>query len=505
MSRAGSLPIRFVVCFLAFSLLLGACGRISNLDDEARRTLRNLASEEAGFVPDAGTRSPSVGIEAPIPVDPLFAEFYAFFGGEAKLGPVISQANQVGSQVHQYVQAGLMVYDPEAPEAERYRWAPLGEGFEVREEPVTDPGGDARFINGHTVYPGFEAKFDELGGVRFVGEPLFEARYSLAHGRIEQYFGNLGFYILDEDTAQEVRLIAYGAYACDERCRQLPPGYSLPELSPPLREPYRTKAAEFGLAFIGKTLTDARPGFDGKPEVVFENMVLAQKDNASSIITARPIVTTLGLSDGSPIRYQGPRDLMEFIHTDGELGHYVPAIFLNYLERRGGLVFFGNPVSEVIKAGEGVFRQYFASVCIEFDLNRAPANRIRLASIGQEYLSRYPTAGGSFDPYSLDGVKIHAWEREPSVSTDELQEIFVKIFLDGRPVANREPIIRLTMPDGSDRVLKFPPTDAEGQTSRLINPISAPNATLIAYDVCLKSPVDEICVGDNYLIWNYPK
>ncbi len=70
-----------------------------------------------------------------------------------------------------------MIYDPEAPETERYRWAPLGEGFDdIRGEPVSDPGGDSRYINGHIVYPAFEAKFDELGGVRFVGEPITQRR-----------------------------------------------------------------------------------------------------------------------------------------------------------------------------------------------------------------------------------------------------------------------------------------------------------------------------------------
>ncbi len=481
MTRAGSIPIRIFSFLITFSILLSACGTAASEDKPARLSVSGEA----------------------IPVDPVFAKFYGIYGGEAVFGPAISEATRVKNQIHQYVQAGLMIYDPEAPETGRYRWAPLGESFDdIRGEPVSDPGGDARYINGHIVYPAFEAKFDELGGVRFVGEPITEARYNLDQERIEQYFGNLGFYIRD-DSPQQVLLMAYGAYACDKDCRGSSPTNALPQEGQPLPEPFGSKAAALGLPFIGKTLSETRFGFDTNREVVFENLVLVQESDSKSEVFARPIVTLLGLINDAPVREDPAQKLMVFITTKGELGHHVPVAFLNYLDRRGGLAFFGKPVSEVFQAGEGIFRQCFTTVCVDLNIDGEAGDRLSLAPLGSEYLAAY--GAGQDDDFSLRDVEIKVWERQPSVSTDEAQEIFVAVFKKGRPLANFEPVIHITMPNGRPQRFTFPPTNAEGMASKWINPIDAPNATLIAYKVCLKSILDEKCVEDNYLIWNYPK
>lgn len=502
MTRAGSLPIRIFSFLITFSIVLSACGLAGGEDKSARINDSNLPNQEFPGVGGDDPSQPSVSGEA-IPVDPVFARFYEIYGGEDVFGPAISEATQVKNQVHQYVQAGLMVYDPEAPETERYRWAPLGEGFDIREDPVENPGGDSRYINGHIVYPAFESKYDELGGVHFVGEPLTEAQYNLQEGRIEQYFGNLGFYIRDDDGSQQVLLMAYGAYECDVNCRELDSGDGLPQEEPVLVEPFRSIAAELGLSFIGKTLTEPRSAFDGNREVVFENLVLVQKPNSTSEVFARPIVTLLGLSKEAPVEEGPAQELMVFVPTENGLGHHVPVAFLDFLDRRGGLAFFGEPVSEVFKAEEGIFRQCFTTACVDLNINGEAGDRLSLAPLGSEYFAAYGSVRP--DDFSLRDVEIKVWERQPSVSTDEAQEIFVAIRKKGKPLANFEPVINLTMPDGQPRVLIFQPTNAEGMASKWINPIDAPNGTLIPYEVCLKFGLDKKCTQDNYLIWNYPK
>ena len=511
MTRTSSLPYRFLSYLIVFSVFVGACGGqlVPNNEDgatgQAVQDGDRLESTE-GEPPSNSGIPPQVGNDVTFPVDPIFTDFYTMFGGERVLGPAIARPNQVGRQVHQYVQAGLMVFDPKAPETEHFRWAPLGEGFGIREEPVTNPGGNARFINGHSVYPAFEDLFDDLGGVRLVGEPLIEARYNLEKKRIEQYFGNLGFYILDDDSSQQIHLLAYGAFDCHENCRRFTPENLLPDRNPPLPEPFRSVAARLGLPFVGKTLTEPRFGSDGSREIVFANLALVQNASSSETIAAQPIVSLLNADVQPPVEEE-PGDLMEFIRTDGQLGHNVPIVFLEYLERHGGLDFFGPPVSEVFNIANGIFRQCFAAVCIELDMHAPEGNRIRLAPIGVEYLSKFgdSRADDFSDEFSLDGVEINVWEKEPFVSTNDPQEIFAAIFIDGRALANREPVIQLTMPDGRTVNQTFPPTNKDGQTSIRIMPISAPLGTLIAYEICLKTSVDEECKRDNYLIWDYPK
>jgi hypothetical protein len=105
---------------------------------------------------------------------------------------------------------------------------------------------------------------------------------------------------------------------------------------------------------------------------------------------------------------------------------------------------------------------------------------------------------------SLENLRIQVWEGRTFVSSSEPQEIYVAVFENATPLKNREPILRLTLPDHSTQVFYFPPTDKDGQTKLLLPKISASTGTLIAYEVCIDGVLgDSKCVGENYLIWNY--
>jgi hypothetical protein len=229
-----------------------------------------------GDMPRVETQSPVV--TSPVdayPVDPLFQDFYTYLGGEPVLGPAISPAIPFGNIQSQYLESALMLFDPMAAPSERYTLAPLGVYLGISEEPVPDPGQpEARYANGHIIYEEFVPFYERLGGARFVGRPLTEARHNPAKLRIEQYFENLGFYRLEGDPPGKVRLIAYGAYSCDQRCRHQTAAASIPSLHGFLPGPFGKAASTLGLGFTGLTLSEPYRNEDGQMEVIFQNLVM---------------------------------------------------------------------------------------------------------------------------------------------------------------------------------------------------------------------------------------
>jgi hypothetical protein len=104
----------------------------------------------------------------------------------------------------------------------------------------------------------------------------------------------------------------------------------------------------------------------------------------------------------------------------------------------------------------------------------------------------------------LESVQLQVWENRLFVASDESLEVNVAVYEDNQPLQNREPVLLLTLPDGKRVTYHFSPTNEDGQTMLVLPPVSAPNGTLISYEVCLRSPGGaDRCIGENYLIWDY--
>ena len=455
-------------------------------------------------VPEAGYTVDANNIQIVYPVDPVFGELYNTLGGQEVLGPAISPVSREGTLQLQYVENALMIYDGRASTSDRFRLGPLGLEFGIAEKPIPDPHQpDSRYVGGHLIWHEFVATYDALGGVRYVGEPITEARFNPAKDRTEQYFENMGFYRLEEDEPGVIQLMAYGAFACDYRCRYQPPPASIPERQPILPEPFQYQANLLGLPFTGRALTGVHLAADQTEEVIFENLVLYKDASQSSILIARPIVEVLGFIPHVPVELN-PDPLMIFYEIQGGKGYNVPRLFDEYIQHHGGSELSGPPLSEVFPINPGVFRQCFRNLCLDYDLNAAPAERLKPAPLGTRYKEEvFDLAMDFHESLSLKNVDLLLWEKYMRLSAGEPQEIFVSVSEDGVALKNREPILILSYPNGEIQTFYFPPTGVDGLTSIGIPGIEAPNGTLIAYKVCLMGFNGESrCVGENYLIWN---
>ena len=445
------------------------------------------------------------GKEVVYPVDPLFSEFYKFFEKEKSLGSAISPLFIDGITQKQFVEAGLMVFDPQMIENERYYLEPLGRYFGVDEAGVQDHAlADSRYINEHNIFGEFLTLYENLGGARYVGLPLVEARHNLEKGRIEQYFENLGFYRLDHDPVSSVHLLSYGVFACDQQCNYKPITASLPSPLDILPEPFASKVSQLGLPFLGLRLSNVIQAADGMQEVVFENVVLVNDQISPDVVFARPIVEIIGIQAQPPIDHLND-PLMVFYISQVDKGHNIPNKIYDYLQSYGGLDFTGPPIAEPDYTEPGIYNQCFTNLCINDDQNSPESERIRLAPLGVVYWERFYNSRKAFLlSQSLESVSLHTWEKIENVTSDQGQEIFVAIYENGVPLENREPLLILTMPDASLREYHFPPTNANGRSSLSIPPINASNGTMIVYEVCLVGlNSDRQCSGGNYLIWNY--
>ncbi len=492
-----SRKIYLIPIILLAVTLIGCSGADFGDSDFTSWSYRLLSGDEKSDKNYSGNLKPGT-----YPVDPLFSDFYLALGGEATLGPAISPVSTSEGQTKQFTEAGLMIFDPSAAKSSRFALAPLGLELGVGEgELLGKAYRTGRIINGHLVIVEFLEEYERLGGAHFVGKPISEAYYNPEKGRVEQYFENLGFYRLDTET--KIRLMPYGAYACDRNCRNLEPSAGIPARQPILPAPFLKKTLELGLPFVGKPLTGFHFAPDGKHEVIFENLVLVADNDTPNEVYARPITESIA-THAQNLTYPQNSSLSIFYEIEGGMGYNVPIYFIEYLDLYGGVQVAGEPISEVFSPEAGVYWQCFTNLCLQFNLNLEGEQRLRPVPLGTEYKAvNYESVRNFETNQELDKLDLKAWEKDTFVSSKGFQEIHVALFEDDKPLVNFEPVLIVTMPDGSQRKAYFQPSDVNGRTSIKLSPIEAPSGTLIAYKVCLfRMDEEPRCVGDNYLIWN---
>jgi len=518
---------------------------------------------------DTGTQSSSseLLLPQPIAIDPSFREFYDLLGGDAVLGPAISPLFQSQNIYYQYTVASLLVLDPGAPASQRFSLGPLGGDMGIHDPSVPPPPDpQARYVEGHTIYDLFIPLYEKLGGLRFTGAPLSEVHFNPEKKRYEQFFTNLGFYWIEGDSPEAVHLLAYGVWKCDAACRSQAPGASAVELPYRTAKRFVEGVTRLGADFTGYAITDEYPTPDGYLEQVYENVVLVADPGQPGRVFLRAITERLGYRP-DPLKERGPNADDYFYAIQSERGYNIPRRIYDYIAQHSGFEVSGAPISEITRVGDAMYQQCFTNLCIQafldplgqitvrpaplgYTYRRLPIVEVNLPSgesvapleqaapatqeqpeleaqsqaVPQEQLQELPEEQPQEQPLEqpqqqsqpepqsqpspaapLNPPIVQVWESFPMVAPSQGQEIGVSVFQDGLPVANVEPDLTLSLPDGSQKTYYMYPTGSDGQSRLTIEPVAAGSGTLIPYKVCVYNVGGEmVCVSDTFLVWVNP-
>jgi hypothetical protein len=449
-------------------------------------------------------------IEGVFDVDPVFQKFYEQMGGIEVLGPAISPTFSYGSRRFQYTEAACLEYNADLSPNQAFRLAALGLDIGIFDPPVPPPGDpDVLYIDGHTVSGEFARFYHKLGGARFVGRPLTEMHFNSIKNRFEQYFENVGFYWVVGNPPEEIKLLAYGAWKCDVFCRKQPLESAVVEIQLSFLTTndnlFHNAVSRLGPDFTGFPLSSVYQAGDGSFEQIYENLVLFSSEGQSARVSLRPLTNLLGiLSD--PLETQLILKDMFFYPIEGSLGYNVPQVFLDYITMHGGIEISGPPIGKIYLINDSVWRQCFSNLCLEYHMNpNIPVDlRIRPQPLGylyQEFIS--PHIIQDFQQsQTLKSITLHVWERHPVLGTNGSQTIAAGVFEGNNPLMNIEPILIIDLYEGGQKQIHFPPTGPDGYTYIKLDPINAQHGTLIPYQVCISSLMDEIfCVKESFVIW----
>jgi choline dehydrogenase-like flavoprotein len=456
-------------------------------------------SAQAPGNPNSGT---SVGA--------IFKEFYQRLGGEALVGPCLTQAFERDGLTYQYTSAVLMVYDPNAPTPKRYSLASLGNEFGVKEP----PGGQATRtkIGDYWAWEEILPIYERLG-VEITGYPLTNVRYNAELHRYEQYFEKMGFYRYETDPQNNVHLLAYGAKTCGTYCTYLSVRDAVPEhnsLPMPSAADLQSAemtisqmAARLGTQVTGRAITPAFKGSSGQIEQVFENLVFTVSPDDTRRASVRSLQDALGMRP-DPLETQDPNDY--FYEKENGLGYNISSYFMDYITFHGGVEVSGTPISREYNVNDRITRQCYTNLCLEFHRTAPETLRIRPQAIGYIYRDlNYRPVAEDVAPISYQATSLKIWEDDPLISQKRQQVVRAAVYDNNVPVKGVELRLSLTLPDGTQNTYTMPLTNDEGQSSIALPLISGPNGTLVPYKVCVTSAAsDKLCDQQSFILWESP-
>lgn len=439
-------------------------------------------------------------------VDPIFEMYYEQLGGMDVLGPAISPIFEYNGKIYQYTHAALMMYDRDVPAEQSHRLAPLGRDMNLYEMPIPEPEDvEGRYVDGQIIEAIFLPLYDRLGGKEVVGKPLTGAHLNAERNRYEQYFENVGFYSIEDGSSEDVHLLAYGAWKCDQHCRHSPPLNSIISLPTQTIAPFVKTVGVLGLDFTGFALTGPYIASNGNLEQIYENVVLVANLDHPENVSLLPLPGRVGVI-GDALMPPTDSDDDIFYEIQGELGYNVPKAFMDYIEAHRGLEFSGRPITQVHHLDQRNFRQCYENLCLKGIVEESGEIQVILESLGLRYRDlfyrpqvRAGTPEGGFDT----DITVQIWEAYPMVSSELEQEIGVIVYSGNAPLPNVSPKLELTLPGGERYSYAMPATDDKGESRLQIEPLDAGNGTLVPYKVCVSSGLEQVfCIMDSFLIWN---
>ncbi len=434
-------------------------------------------------------------------IDKSFRDFYKKMGGVEVLGPVISEVFSWDENQCQYTENALMCFNPKSVQNQGYFFFPIGAML----------GGNASFNRSNSnetyeVYEGFLPLYQQLGEEPTTGRLLTPVRYNLQEKRIEQYFENIGFYRQMEDPDEQVQLMAYGAYTCDEKCKfTARQGAGVNVNANTVTMPFLGFIKRFEqLDAFGEPLTAPIEIQPGLIQQVYQNAVFIGNPTLPETIHLLDVPVRLGVKQDQP----GPQlysldDNMVFYVVNSPNGFHVPAVFDQFIIQHGGRELSGSPLCEVYEDGDHI-RQCYQNYCLDF----FPTDQdVKMVPLGEEFLQtmNIQTEQVVLFEYTAQTVTIHIQEKSSHVSLNEEQELQIQVLRteNRTPLQNIEADLKITLPDGDKYFYDVPATDEYGISQITIPAIKrVQNGSVLTYSLCLDVPGDEpLCVNDSYLIW----
>jgi len=448
-------------------------------------------------------------------VAPEFREFYNSLGGEDILGPAISKLFTFQTFECQYTANTLICQNPTLTGSSRFGLYPLGNSLNFQESPdASAPAESSRVVNGYGIYEEFIPLYDQFSGLQYAGNPISQVHINYSQERIEQYFENVGFYRSFNDAPGEVKLLAYGALACNTECQYSPSIDSLiiNSESAGNNQPFLPQLGKIGGATaFGAPLTQPYIASDGAQEQIYTNAVLYSPAGKSGEVKLRPLAILLGMLTTSPgPQVYGNQDGVVFYAVQGDLGYHVPLIFDEFISTHGGLEISGDPVAETIEVQAGLYRQCFENYCLDYQPAAAAGQQVSMAPLGSLYLENMQGANSGEKPLvvSSDTVLLQVSEQYKSLPSTSPQRIDIVVLKkeDQKPLSGFESTLDLLLPDGSHYTSDISATQQDGKASIIIPAMNTlQNGSILTYQVCLKAAaVEPVCASGNYLIWNIP-
>ncbi len=427
-------------------------------------------------------------------IDPLFRDFYGLRGGDTVLGRALGPTYVVENRSYQITANAILAFDPSLPQGEKFSFAPIGVSLVTADPALPASPETTGLVNGHLIYTEFDAKFRELGEIRFVGSPLTEVRVNHEQNHIEQYFERLGLYIDLADPQRKVRLLPYGLLFCHTQpesagCSASNGGEALIANLPP--EPFLPLLDRLGTSFTGKPLSPAYLAEDGNLEQVYENVILAAPPDNLRALFLRPLPQLVGISPQPPTTPRNGSGLTFVPQKDG-LGYNIATEFIQYTARHGATEISGAPTTELFEVN-GLRRQCFTNYCLDFDASAPLGTQIRPAPLGYDYWR----ARTSLTP----GLELQIWENSPYLGVGETQIIGLLAYnqTPTQPLKDLQPTITFTLPDGSQQNATFPPTSASGTSYLPWVETKLPGT--YKYQICVTWPgAEPVCHAESWLV-----
>ena len=443
-------------------------------------------------------------------VDASLRAFYTALGGQELLGPAISRAFAYNEAQCQYTINVLLCRDEQG----NTLLAPLGANLAAGQATAQQAASSTSLVvNGIPVYEEFIPLYKQFSGASVVGYPLGQAQMNYSQQRIEQYFQNIGFYRNFSDKAGDVKLLAYGAAACIDRCNYSPAvdatisSTTVPETD----RIFLAGLEKLGDATIfGAPLTRAFLAADGMQEQVFQNAALYTAPG-SNVIHLRSVPVIIGMPAAEPgAKLYSNQQGMVFYATSGSLGYHVPQIFDDFIAAHGGTSISGMPIAEVTEVSTGVYRQCFQNYCLVYTPAADTKQQFTLEATGSAYLAKISPAdlNGETVVLSPSTVALRLAEQFSLLQPDQSQQITITLRsqVNDQPLAGIGASLQITLPKDKSYSAELPATLADGSSSITVPYLKEfPNGTIVHYQICLTGIIAEpVCAKGSYIQMNLP-